>query len=62
MSNTKQSAKVTIHAKVFRKGSKPKLIPEFIWNYLAKKRVPFTGRWEDLGEIDKQQLNARIIN
>ena len=45
--------KVSIQARVFRIAwdRKPGWCPRGIWLWLGKKRIPFTGRWENLGEI-----------
>jgi len=49
--NTKQS--ISIQARVFRIAwdRKPKLVPKSVWLWLGKKRISWTGRWENLGEI-----------
>lgn len=44
-------AKLSINAKVFRKGPKPRWIPSRVWGWLARKRIPGTGKWENLGKI-----------
>lgn len=46
-------AKVSIQARVFRIAwdRKPKFISQAIWLWLGKRRIWYTGRWENLGEI-----------
>ena len=45
--------KAVIEARVFRIdwSRKPSWVPTGIWMALGKRRLPFTGRWENLGEI-----------
>ena len=44
---------VSIQARVFRIAwdRKPFFIPKGLWMALGRRRVPGTGRWENLGEI-----------
>jgi hypothetical protein len=63
MDSTAQ-ASVSITAKVFRIdwNRKPRLFSDRLWLWLGKRRVPGTGRWEDLGEIaSSARGNASII-
>lgn len=57
--------KVSIQARVFRIAwdRKPSWVPKGVWLWLGKKRVPWTGRWENLGEIassEKGTASAQI--
>lgn len=44
---------ISIEARVFRIAwdRKPNWIPKGLWLALGKRRIPGTGRWENLGEI-----------
>lgn len=46
-------ANVTIQARVFRIAwdRRPSWVPKALWLWLGKKRVGFTGRWENLGIV-----------
>ena len=41
----------SISARVFRAKKKPYLIPQRIWKYIVRKRLPGTGHWQDLGVL-----------
>lgn len=49
--NAKQN--ISIQARVFRIAwdRKPWFIHRSVWLWLGKRRVSWTGRWENLGEI-----------
>ena len=51
--NLEAKTTVSIQARVFRIAwdRKPRLVPTALWLWLGKKRVPFTGRWDNLGQI-----------
>lgn len=54
---------IHITAKVFRKGPKPRLIPNGMWSWMARRRIPGTGKWIELGEIaSTKQGNALLVN
>lgn len=61
---TRTEPKVEIQARVFRIAwdRKPNIVPTKVWMWLGKKRVPFTGRWENLGTIARSEDGtARIV-
>jgi len=65
--STVVTQKVTMHARVFRIAwdRKPWFVPTSVWLWLGKKRVPGTGRWQDLGEIansEKGTASAEFIS
>lgn len=51
--SAKTEPKVTIQARVFRIAwdRRPSWVPKGVWMWLGKRRVSFTGRWENLGII-----------
>lgn len=64
MQSADTSPKATMSARVFRIAwdRKPKLIPPGIWLWLGKKRIPYVGRWEDLGQIASTEDGSLLIN
>jgi len=54
---------ISIQARVFRISwdKKPGWIPRMVWLWLGKKRISWTGRWENLGEIANSQNGTAEI-
>ena len=54
MDQAKVNPKISIQAKVYRINweRKPRFISKSLWLYLGKKRLPFVGKWENLGKIN----------
>lgn len=63
MEGANTQPKVIIQARVFRIAwdRKPSWVPYGIWLWLGKKRVSFTGRWENLGEIANSENGTATI-
>lgn len=61
--SSKTEPKVTIQARVFRIAwdRKPGYCPKGLWLWLGKKRIPFTGRWENLGVIASSEDGTATI-
>lgn len=59
-STVETKPKVEIKARVWRIAwdRKPKKCPEEVWRWLGKKRIPFTGRWENLGVIASSEMGT----
>ncbi len=56
--------KSSIQARVFRIAwdRKPFFIPRGMWLWLGIKRIPGTGRWENLGEIaSSDEGTAQVV-
>lgn len=51
MTNIELRPTAVIEARVFRASPAPRFVPQWVWTALAKRRIPGTGRWENLGEI-----------
>lgn len=52
--------KVEIKARVWRIAwdRKPKHFPDRVWLWLGKRRILFTGRWENLGVIASSEMGT----
>lgn len=53
MQGASTQPKISIEARVFRIAwdRRPSWVPTGVWLFLGKRRVPFTGRWENLGQV-----------
>ena len=61
MADANIGQRITLYARVFRKGPKPKLIPNALWRWAARRRIPGTGRGEEMRKVASSE-DGNIIN